>query len=228
MSVKMKRQSVAMPSHHFPADVLRAYAIGSASDGARLAVACHLAFCPSCGGDTGDHARMMDTLLQAAADPAHPPGPGVRERLLASLPPQAPPPARPPLALPKDLPPLPAPLMRELTAVQNPAWRRLLPGIRTIDLGIEGAWRARLLSYSPKLTIPLHDHDGPEHTVVFSGGLDDQLGHLGRGDAATMMPGDTHRQRTSPGEPCVALVVSERAARPLTLFGQVLKRLTRS
>ncbi|HEY7375371.1 MAG TPA: hypothetical protein VIF57_24650 [Polyangia bacterium] len=55
-----------------------------------------------------------------------------------------------------------------------------------------------------------------------------ESGHLGRGDAATMMPGETHRQRSSAGEPCVALIVSEGAPRPLTLAGRVLKSLTRS
>ena len=43
-----------------------------------------------------------------------------------------------------------------------------------------------------------------------------------------MMPGDTHRQRSSRGEACVALIVSEGAPRPLTLVGRVLKGLTRS
>jgi putative transcriptional regulator len=100
--------------------------------------------------------------------------------------------------------------------------------LRAIDLHIGSAWRARLVRFRPGIPIPLHDHEGPEHTVVFSGGLDDDDGHLGRGDAATMLPGHTHRQRASLGEPCVALIVSEAPPRPLTLVGKVMKRLTNS
>lgn len=100
--------------------------------------------------------------------------------------------------------------------------------MRAIDLEIPSVWRARLLRFRPGIAIPVHDHVGPEHTVVFSGGLVDGGGHLGRGDAATMLPGDTHRQRTEPGEICVALIISEAPARPLTASGKILKWLTRS
>jgi anti-sigma factor ChrR (cupin superfamily) len=118
--------------------------------------------------------------------------------------------------------------LRHLARLQRVAWRRLLPGIRAIDLGLEGVWRGRLVCFMPRVPIPVHDHGGPEHTVVFSGGLDDSHRHLGRGDACTMMPGDVHRQRSSPGEPCVALIINEVAAKPLTLAGRVLKRVTDS
>jgi putative transcriptional regulator len=225
----MGGSAVLKPTHHFPGDILRAYAIGSASEGTRLSVACHLAFCAGCGEETVTHGAVMDRLLEAAAaDPAGVPGAGARDRLLASLPPQAPAARVVRASLPRNLPPLPAPLLRQLELMGKVAWRRLLPGIRAIDLGIETAWRARLLSFRPGIPIPVHDHGGPEHTVVFAGGLDDESGHLGRGDAATMMPGETHQQRSSPGEPCIALVVNEAAPMPLTLVGRVLKGLTRS
>jgi putative transcriptional regulator len=219
---------VLKPTHHFPGDILRAYAIGSASEGARLSVACHLAFCASCGEETVAHGAVMDRLLEAAADPAVAPAAGARDRLLASLTAQAPaqPVVRAPL--PRNLPPLPAPLLHQLERMGKVTWKRLLPGIRAIDLGIETAWRARLFSFRPGIPIPVHDHGGPEHTVVFAGGLDDESGHLGRGDAATMLPGEAHHQRSSPGEACIALIVNEAAPMPLTLMGRMLKGLTRS
>jgi putative transcriptional regulator len=86
---------------------------------------------------------------------------------------------------------------------------------------------ARLLRLRPGLVIPSHDHHGAEHTVVFSGGLDDSNGHLGRGDASTMLPGDRHEQEASAGEDCVALVVHEASPRPLTLRGRLLKTIAR-
>jgi putative transcriptional regulator len=219
---------VLKPTHHFPGDVLRAYAIGAATEGTRLSVACHLAFCTACGEDTVAHGAVMERLLAAAADPALAPGVGARDRLLASLPAQPPPAPVVRAKLPRNLPPLPAPLLRQLEGLGSVRWQRLIPGIRAIDLGIASAWRARLFSFRPGIPIPVHDHGGPEHTVVFAGGLDDESGHLGPGDAATMMPGEAHHQRSSPGEPCIALVVNEAAPMPLTLVGRVLKGLTRS
>lgn len=216
-------------TRHFPDEVLRAYAIGSASEGANLAVACHSAFCLECQAAAAAHEAILGALAWTSAEPDLAAPRALRDRLLGDLPSQRPPPpARAPVALPKDLPALPTPLLRHLESLRQVAWHRLIPGIRAIDLEIGSAWSARIISFRPGIPVPLHDHDGPEHTVVFSGGLEDQHGHLGPGDAATMLPGDTHRQRISPGEPCVALVVNEGSPRPLTLMGRVLKALTRS
>jgi putative transcriptional regulator len=221
---------VTAPQHHFPDDLLRSYAVGAASEGASLAVACHIALCPVCHGNAAEHERVLDALLDADAARAPAPNGELRDKLLASLPPQdrSPPSPRKPRALPDGMPELPAPLLHKLGTLDDVAWHRLVPGIRAIDLAIGSAWRARLVCFRPGIVIPVHDHGGAEHTVVFSGGLDDEDGHLGRGDAATMVPGHAHRQRSSPGEPCVALIVNEGPPRPLTLVGKVLKRLTRS
>jgi putative transcriptional regulator len=221
---------VTEPVRHFPEDLVRTHAVGAASQGASLAVACHLAYCAGCRRDAAAHEAMLDALLDGTLPAGEAPPERIRQRLLGGdLPPRPQEPRPLPTArLPEDLPPLPPALARQLERLGQVRWRRLLPGIRAIDLGVGDAWRARLIRFRPGISIPLHDHGGPEHTVVFSGGLDDQGGHLGRGDAATMMPGDRHRQRTSPGEPCLALIVSEAPARPLTLAGRVLQRLTRS
>ena len=153
-----------------------------------------------------------------------------RDRTLEGFSPQT---ARPetPLAveLPSDLPELlPPVLIEHLRSLSHPRWKRLIPGIRAIDLGLEGVWRARLMAFRPGVPIPAHDHGGPEHTVVFQGGLHDARVHLERGDATTMSPGETHDQQAAAGLPCVALIVSEREPRPLTITGKILKALTRS
>jgi putative transcriptional regulator len=219
---------VNAPLRHLSEDLLRSHAVGAASEGAGLVASCHVALCPTCKVDVAEHELVLDTLMAAAAGGA-PPAPALRQRLLADLPVLAPPPPPrigPPL--PADLPPLPAPLLNRLATLDDVGWHRLFPGLRAIDLKIGSAWRARLVCFRPGIPIPLHDHTGPEHTVVFAGGLDDDDGHLGRGDAATMLPGHAHRQRASLGEPCVALIVSEAPPRPLTLIGHVMKRITRS
>ena len=220
---------MSAPLRHLSEDLLRAHAVGAASDGAGLVASCHISLCPVCEQGAAAHESVLDGLLGAAAVNDGAPPPALRARLLADLPPPpAAPPARAPRALPGDLPPLPAALTHRLATLDDVSWHTLFPGLRAIDLRIGSAWRARLVCFRPGIPIPLHDHDGPEHTVVFSGGLDDADGHLGAGDATTMLPGHAHRQRASLGEPCIALIVSEAPPRPLTLVGKVMKRITRS
>src|SRR5262249_36645128 len=170
--------TVTEPLRHFPDDLLRAHAVGAASEGANLAVACHLAFCHACVKGVAAHESVLDALV--AAGPNDGPAPGLRNKLLAELPPQLPAAPRTSKKLPKDLPELPAPLLRQLRALGTVGWRRLIPGLKAIDLGIDSAWRARLVRFRPGMPIPIHDHDGAEHVVVFSGGLDDETRHPGR------------------------------------------------
>jgi putative transcriptional regulator len=217
------------PHHHFPDDVLRAHAVGAAPEATRLAVSCHLAFCTACRRTATEHESFLLAFGAREGDSARPGASAVRERLLAGLPAQpAAPPPRPALQLPKDLPELPKPLLHHLATLPKVAWQRLIPGIRAIDLGFTGVWRARLVAFQPGLPIPRHDHGGMEHTVVFQGGLEDDNVRLEPGDATTMMGGEIHRQRVRPGPPCVTLIVNEGPPLPLTLLGHVLRRVTRS
>lgn len=218
------------PRHHFPDDVLRAHAVGTAPEATRLAVSCHLAFCSSCRRHATEHESFLLAFGGSRdSDSSRRVTSAVRERLLASLPAQPPAPLSPPAPrLPRGLPELPPPLLRHLATLPKLAWQRLIPGIRAIDLGFTGVWRARLIAFQPGIPIPRHDHGGMEHTVVFQGGLNDDNVRLERGDATTMMGGETHRQRVQPGPPCVALIVNEGPPLPLTLLGHVLRRVTRS
>ena len=211
-----------------------------------MAVACHLAFCPACRGGAQGHEEVLGQLgrlMAAEPDHASPRGAtgersagepaSARDRILEGLQGVLPAASRPgqrsAVELPSELPDLlPPVLIEHLRSLSHPRWKRLIPGIRAIDLGLEGVWRARLVAFRPGVPIPAHDHGGPEHTVVFQGGLNDARVHLERGDAATMSPGETHDQHAAAGLPCVALIVNEREPRPLTVAGKILKALTRS
>jgi putative transcriptional regulator len=216
----------AGPRRHFAEDLVLERTVGAGSDGAALAVACHLALCATCRSLGDDLERIGDTLLQARG--ASRPVPELRARLLAAdlAPPLARPARRLPDALLGSLPPLPGPLVEALAALPRARWRWMIPGVHAITLleGDDGSV-ARLLRLRPGLVIPGHDHDGPEHTVVFAGGLDDQHVRLARGDALTMEPGDIHQQAAAPGADCVALIVNEAPLRPLTLRGRILKKI---
>ena len=198
-----------------------------------------MAFCAACQEGTVTHEAALDSLLHlgAVGQPGQAPPSHLRSRLLAELAalPDVPAPriapesaSQPSASLPADMPQLPLALSKLLLSRGMVEWRTLVPGIRAIDLPIPSAWRARLVRFRPGMTIPIHDHGGPEHTVVFSGGLIDAGGHLGRGDATTMFPGERHRQRTDSGEACVALIINEAPARPLTIGGRFLQWVTRS
>ncbi len=123
---------------------------------------------------------------------------------------------------------LPAPLLRALPSAEG--WRTVVPGMRVVDLpfAVPGG-AVRLVRFKGGVTIPLHDHGGPEYIVVFTGALEEKSDgqQFARGDVSIRLPGERHAQRATPGEPCVALVVNEGALRPLTLRGRLLLAIAR-
>jgi putative transcriptional regulator len=134
---------------------------------------------------------------------------------------------------------LPRPLLRALTGSEPLRWRFLAPGARFIDLGVSappgdgvgGASDgsiARLLKLSPGLEIPLHDHQGPEYTVIFAGALQEGGAHFARGDVAFRLPGHRHVQHVDRREDCVALQVNEGPLTPLTWKGKLLNLIAGS
>jgi putative transcriptional regulator len=217
------------PRLHFADDLLLEHTVGAASEGATLAVACHLALCGVCRDTAADLDRIGESLL--AAQPASP-RPEVLTRVLAHVDEGARPPAPRrerglPAVLEGKVPPVPPALVSALAALPDPRWKWLAPGISAIVLHEEDRAVARLIRLRPGLVIPIHDHGASEHTVVFAGGLDDEHVQLGAGDALTMEPGDRHEQTAAPGGDCYALIVSEAPPRPLTWRGRILKRIAR-
>jgi putative transcriptional regulator len=214
------------PRSHFGEALVLEHTVGAASRGAALAVACHLALCPSCRELAKDLERIGDALVDTS-----PPTADLLARIIAGTDSrsQLPAPVRElPAALQATLPSVPLPLVSALATLSRPRWRWLAPGLRGITLheGEDGAV-ARLLQLRPGVVIPGHDHGGDEHTVIFAGGLDDERLRLDRGDALTMTPGEQHRQLAAPGAACIALIVNEAPPRPLTLGGRILKRIAR-
>jgi anti-sigma factor ChrR (cupin superfamily) len=81
-----------------------------------------------------------------------------------------------------------------------------------------------LVELAPLLTVPPHDHGGPEYGVLFTGGLREEDGReWHRGDVFYRLPGEAHLQEVLPGPACVALVINEGGLIPLTAAGDVLK-----
>jgi putative transcriptional regulator len=206
------------PTHHFDDDALLDFSAGTAAGALSLPFACHLPFCAPC--------RERLRRIERLADAVEPPGDSLgdlRGRLLASLP--ALEPAPPPSSLDGALAALGLPLALRayLPAGVLLRWRSLVPGMRAIDLDLDPpGTRARVLGLRPGFVVPLHDHAGPECTVVLHGSYVDGDQRFGPGDVALRARGERHELRVDSGDECVALIVSRGRPVPLTLIGRLL------
>ena len=116
--------------------------------------------------------------------------------------------------------------LAEAPAVSD--WKFVVPGMRAVDLPAAAPGvTIRLIAFKPGVTIPFHDHGGPEQIVVFTGALEEEGKRFERGDISIRDSGERHEQRVAPGVPCIALVVNEGKLQPLTLRGRLLLALSR-
>jgi putative transcriptional regulator len=217
------------PQHHLPDHSLVEYVTGACTEGAALAFACHISLCPSCAAEVAALEGVAGSVLEAGAELEL--ATGALEAVLSRLE------ATPQELAGEEVPAapaflagcaLPAPLLRLLPS--NERWRTVVPGMRVVDLPFvvpDGA--IRLVRFKGGVTIPFHDHGGPEYIVVFTGVLEEKGDgrRFGRGDVSIRLPGERHEQRAAPGDPCVALVINEGALRPLTLRGRLLLAIAR-
>ena len=217
--------------HHVPDEMLLEYAAGTASDATALATACHVAMCDACSTRVVVLEEIGGRVLDAGGSEPLPSG--ALEAVLARI--EGPPQARDEAAAVPAAPAflaefdLPRPLLRRLAeaAVGND-WRFVVPGVRAVDLPVAAPGvTVRLVAFKPGVTIPIHDHGGPERVVVFSGALEEEGKRFERGDISIRDAGERHEQHVAPGEPCIALVVNEGPLRPLTLRGRLLLALSR-
>jgi putative transcriptional regulator len=215
------------PSQHLPQGILIEYVNGRASEAVALAVACHATLCGICQGRIADWEALAGAALETA------PGLSMREGLLenvlsrldAEQPTDEPAPSRPASRAATALR-LPRPLLRYLDRAGGLRWKLLLPGIHVakfrLGSGVPADVDVRLVRIKAGLVVPLHDHAGPEYTVVFSGAFDDAGVRYGRGDACVRKAGDRHVQRILGGEDCVALAVNHGPLVPLTWTGRLM------
>jgi putative transcriptional regulator len=222
-----------IPTHHVPEPELLEFVAGTATSPAALAIACHVSLCPACTATAAALEAVGGSLLDASPSEALSPGalaatlarldqPLSREQAVAAATPPEPPSFLAPFALP-------APLLRRLaTFAVGDDFRFVAPGVRAVTLPAPTPdTTVRLVAFSGGITIPLHDHGGPEHVVVFTGALEEPSQRFERGDISIRGPGEHHEQHAAPGQPCIALVVNEGKLLPLTLRGRILAALAR-
>ncbi|MCB1475186.1 MAG: cupin domain-containing protein [Rhodobiaceae bacterium] len=203
--------------HHVSDALLLDYATGSLGEGWSIAVASHLALCPSC--------RKRLTLMESAggalfsvthAAPSD--GPAIddswarmRARLLdkpdAGNLPSAPSPAmKSPVA-----PTLPEPLRSYVGGdVDTLQWRSLGRGAYHLPIATgDKSTSVRLLRIPAGGPVPEHGHRGRELTLVLAGSFHDETGVFARGDFEEADEDLEHQPVAMPGADCICLAVTD-------------------
>lgn len=125
---------------------------------------------------------------------------------------------------------IPAPLKPYIpTDLEDLPWKRHLGGpdeIRLKELSEAGV-EVSLLRLRPGMSIPDHDHEHEEITLVLTGGFSDHRGEYVRGDVCMAGPGVMHRPHVSDDEDCICLAVSLGSMRFKNPLHGMVHRLSR-
>lgn len=202
--------------HHLSDELLLDYAGGGLGEGWSLAVASHLALCPSCrsrlrgmervGGmllgaidqtrdDMDGSWTAMKRRLCAEDTSTHKPDPEETETQISD--------GRKPV--------LPQPLRSYLGGdVDQLKWRPLGPSAYQVPVAIsDGETRGRLLRIPAGKPVPEHTHGGRELTLVLAGSFIDDGGVFARGDIEEADETVMHQPVAGPGEDCICLAITD-------------------
>ncbi len=198
--------------HHISDDLLLSYAAGSLAEGWSIAVATHLALCPTCrrrlavaesiGGD------MLETLPDnGSVDDAWA---SVRSRLQQ---PQkvAAPTVRATPSVGHSSGSLPEPLRSYVGSdIEALEWRPLGRGAYQIPIRTgDRETKVRLLRIPAGKPVPEHSHGGRELTLVLSGSFVDGDDVFARGDLEDADASLTHQPVATPNTDCICLAVTD-------------------
>lgn len=212
------------PQHHPDDELILGHVVGSLAKPVDVVVASHLALCPTCRNTASDLAAFGGELLEELDD-----APLAERGLDAML-------ARLSEPLEESAPRaaevedfetvrlLPAPLRSLLDRpVSELPWKNLFPGVEGVRLmdAEEDGTRLWLLHGDPGVEFPRHAHPGAELTLVLSGGMSDEDGHLGLGDLSVAEPGAKHRPVMDQAKHSYCLVAMERRVVMTGLFSRL-------
>jgi putative transcriptional regulator len=103
------------------------------------------------------------------------------------------------------------------------SWRFVLPGM--MERRIDGVKDAGLIRLKAGRTVPEHDHDGLEVTLVLKGAFADEYGDYGRGDLVIRDASTRHRPRVPQDEDCICLAATIGSIRPTSFAARLAQRL---
>jgi putative transcriptional regulator len=208
-----------MVTAHPTAEMLAAYAAGSAKEGVSLLVAAHLTYCAECRVRVAALEAIGGSLLGVAATTE-----GAGPSLEATLALLDAPVARPAPAAPvSGTSPLPRPVAEALGApFEAIRWRFRMPGVSECPIELGSDERVSLLRVRPGAGVPAHTHTAEEATLVFAGSLCDRGRVFRAGDVAVATADDDHHPSAGPGEDCLCLAVLAGGVRFTGALGRAL------
>ena len=214
-------------SHHPGEELLLDYAAGSLAEPWSLAVAAHLALCPTCRQAVAEMEAVGGQLMSAVAPVS------VENDLFESIVAATnvvvddDVPARPGADSLDPAPILPEPLRSYLGGdVDSLEWRRL--GLGAYQLPIptgDEQTTARLLRIPAGRPVPTHSHGGLELTLVISGAFSDVTGTYSRGDLQEADENIDHQPHAALGEDCICLAVTDAPLRFKSLTARMVQPL---
>jgi putative transcriptional regulator len=199
--------------HHVSDELLLDYASGTLAEGWSIAVATHLALCPSCrdrlsfmehaGGELLEAVEVEQSSSETESWQA------MKSRLSAEGAKPAPK-AKPRIAATDDAV-LPEPLRSYLgTDVDGLKWRALGRGAYHIPIKTgDTESQVRLLKIPAGKPVPEHSHGGRELTLVLKGAFTDGSTVFRRGDLEEADETLTHQPVATPDEDCICLAVTD-------------------
>jgi putative transcriptional regulator len=195
--------------HHVSDELLVSYEAGSLAEGWSLAVATHLALCPTCRRRAAMAAAVGGALLESidAVDVAPTSFDAVMAKIAGAEPVVNGSPEHPgerPLILPQ---PLRSYVGGDVDAIR---WRRLGMSARHFPIATgDGQTSVRLLFIPAGEPVPEHGHRGPELTVVVDGSLVDGADVFRRGDIEEADENVKHQPSAGSETDCICLAVTD-------------------
>ena len=196
-------------SHHISDDLLMSYAAGSLAEGWSIAVATHIALCPSCRRRLTVAEEVGGELLETMEDEAsvEQSWASVRGRLQQQ--------DRGMPAVAETSPGrsggLPEPLRSYVGGdFDTLKWRPLGRGAYQIPIKTgDRETMVRLLRIPAGKPVPEHSHGGRELTLVLAGSFHDGTGLFARGDLEDADASLTHQPVATPDADCICLAVTD-------------------
>lgn len=202
-----------MSSHHPEKDLLLSYSAGSLGEGWSLAVATHLAYCPTCRSVVEDADDLGGVFL--ADETPDMLSPGSFDAMLKKIKePVSPEPVVESVASPALTASLgtliPQPLRNYLgVGYEMIPWKPIGGGSQQYLIPTADDSQVRLLKIPPCQPVPEHTHSGRELTLVLAGSFSDQTGSFGPGDLEDVDETITHQPVAGAEEPCICLAVTD-------------------
>ena len=198
--------------HHLGDALLLSHASGSLGEAWSLAVATHIALCPTCRANVARAEAIGGALVEEIAPAAMSENAfsSVLERLGDSVAAGEAPRAQAPVV--GDIR-IPEPLRSYVAGGGTGAglpWRRLGLGAYQIPIATrDRSATARLLRIPAGKPVPEHGHGGLELTLVLSGAFTDGDAYFGPGDIEEADEAVVHKPHAVAGEDCICLAVTD-------------------